>query len=100
MSSAIETMLSPNEVGLPHTAPRRGQHRRRFRVPFVQQLGADDCGAACLAMILGAHGVGGVAAECRRLCDAGRDGTRVRTLVTVADRFGLAARAVAISPSG
>jgi ABC-type bacteriocin/lantibiotic exporter with double-glycine peptidase domain len=95
MSRSIEATLASDQVGLPHASPSRA-HRRRLRVPFVQQLGADDCGAACLAMVLGAHGIGGAAAECRRLCDAGRDGTRVRTLVAVADRFGLAGRAVSV----
>ena len=95
--SADAVLATDGVVGSRTTsaAPRRA----RRRVPFVQQLGADDCGAACLAMILGAHGVGGVAAECRRLCDAGRDGTRVRTIIGVADRFGLAGRAVSIAPS-
>ena len=66
------------------------------RTPFVQQLGADDCGAACLAMILGAHGVHHAAAECRARCGAGRDGTRLRTLAAIASNFGLAAETVAI----
>jgi ABC-type bacteriocin/lantibiotic exporter with double-glycine peptidase domain len=61
-----------------------------LRVPIVQQLGADDCGPACLAMVLAAHGVHDTAAECRELCNAGRDGTRFRTLVAAADGFGLA----------
>ena len=64
--------------------------KKAVRVPIVQQLGADDCGPACLAMVLAAHGVHDTAAECRELCAAGRDGTRVRTLIAAADRFGLA----------
>ena len=67
------------------------------RTPFVQQLGADDCGASCLAMILGAHGVHNAAAECRAKCGAGRDGTRLRTLATIAGDFGLAAQTTAVS---
>ena len=47
-------------------------------------------------MVLAAHGVHGAASECRALCDAGRDGTRVRTLLSVAERFGLAGRAWAV----
>ena len=61
---------------------------RRLRVPVIQQDGADDCGPTCLAMVLAAHGVHDAAAECRELCDAGRDGTRFRTLIAAADRFG------------
>ncbi len=66
---------------------------KTLRVPLVQQVGADDCGPACLAMVLAAHGVHDAASECRELCNAGRDGTRLRTLIAVADRFGLTARA-------
>ena len=66
------------------------------RVPFIQQLGADDCGAACLAMVLAAHGVHGVASQCRALCGAGRDGVKLRALVAVAERFGLRAQPVAV----
>jgi ABC-type bacteriocin/lantibiotic exporter with double-glycine peptidase domain len=51
-------------------------------------------------MVLAAHGVHGAAAECRALCDAGRGGTRLRTLVAVADHFGLTARTRALTPGG
>ena len=98
MSGFVDAVLSPGDLASPRGERSRGRVARR-RVPFVQQLGADDCGAACVAMVLGAHGVGGVAAECRRMCDAGRDGTRVRTMIEVADRFGLSGRAVSIAPS-
>jgi ABC-type bacteriocin/lantibiotic exporter with double-glycine peptidase domain len=69
-------------------------------VPIIQQLGSDDCGPSCLAMVLAAHGVHGAAAECRTLCDAGRGGTPLRTLVAVADHFGLTARTRALTPGG
>jgi ABC-type bacteriocin/lantibiotic exporter with double-glycine peptidase domain len=48
-------------------------------------------------MVLAAHGVHDVAAECRALCGAGRDGVRLRALCGVAERFGLIAQAVAVS---
>ena len=35
---------------------RLGVVRRGRRVPFVQQLTASDCGAACLSMVLAYHG--------------------------------------------
>ena len=73
--------------------------RTRRRVPFILQLGADDCGAACLAMVLAAHGVHDVASECRALCGGGRDGVRLRALSTVAERFGLIAQPVAVAPA-
>ena len=67
--------------------------KKTLRVPWYPQIGADDCGPTCLAMVLAAHGVHDAASECRELCNAGRDGTRIRTLVAAADRFGIAARA-------
>lgn len=70
------------------------------RVPFIQQLAAEDCGATCLAMVLAAHGVHDAAAECRRLCGAGRDGTLVRTLAAVARQLGLVARPLSVRPEG
>ena len=72
--------------------------KQRLRVPWYPQIGADDCGPTCLAMVLAAHGVHDTASECRELCNAGRDGTRLRTLVAVADRFGVAARAHRVRP--
>ena len=69
---------------------------RYRRVPFVQQLGADDCGASCLAMILAAHGVHDTAAGCRVRCGAGRDGARLRTLAFVARSFGLELESIAL----
>jgi len=79
---------------------RRDSAHRAPRVPFIQQLGADDCGASCLAMVLAAHGVHDVAAECRAQCGGGRDGTTLRTLVTIAGQFGLQARAASIPAHG
>ena len=51
-------------------------------------------------MVLATHGVHGVAAECRRLCGGagGRDGTNARTLASVAQRLGLAARVISVAP--
>ena len=72
--------------------------KKTLRVPWYPQLGADDCGPACLAMVLAAYGVHDASSECRELCDAGRDGTRLRTLIAAADRFGIAARAHRVRP--
>ena len=72
--------------------------KKTLRVPWYPQLAADDCGPTCLAMVLAAHGVHDAATECRALCNAGRDGTRIRTLVAAADRFGMAAHAHRVRP--
>jgi len=73
--------------------------KRRLHVPVVQQVGADDCGPTCLAMVLAAHGVHDAAAECRAFCDAGRDGTRFRTLIAAADRFSFTGEVRRMHPS-
>ena len=78
---------------------RRSLRPAQRRVPFIQQLGADDCGATCLAMVLAAHGVHDVAAECRTLCGAGRDGVRLTTLAAVARRYGLEPRMARVAAS-
>ena len=72
--------------------------RKTLRVPWYPQVEADDCGPTCLAMVLAAHGVHDAASECRELCNTGRDGTRLRTLIAAADRFGIAARAHRVRP--
>ena len=99
MSAPAASMMAPvlrGIVGLTRSRSRRPTWRR---VPVVQQLRTDDCGASCLAMVLAAHGVHGKATECRDRCDAGRDGTRVRTLISVAAGFGLTGRARTVEPS-
>jgi ABC-type bacteriocin/lantibiotic exporter with double-glycine peptidase domain len=78
-------------------APMHRFTRRRVR--FIQQLGAEDCGATCVAMVLDAHGVHDVAPECRELCGAGRDGARLRTLASVAERYGLESQILRVAPS-
>ena len=78
---------------------RHATRPARRRVPFMQQLGADDCGATCVAMVLAAHGVHDVAAECRALCGAGRDGARLTTLAAVARRYGLEPRMARVAAS-
>jgi ABC-type bacteriocin/lantibiotic exporter with double-glycine peptidase domain len=94
MTAALDSLVAM-KPGSVHASGLWGRLERvaRRRVPVIQQLRADDCGPSCLAMVLAAYGVHDTAGECRALCDAGRDGTRVRTLVTVAERFGLVARA-------
>lgn len=63
----------------------------------ILQVGTADCAAACLAMILSAHGKLRSFEECRVACAATRDGVDAQHLVRAADRFGLHARAFAAS---
>lgn len=66
-------------------------------VPVVVQDGLSDCGAACLAMILGYHGHRATAAEIADEMGAGRDGLTALALVQAARRHGLEARGVGVA---
>ncbi|MDX2193460.1 MAG: peptidase domain-containing ABC transporter [Gemmatimonadales bacterium] len=71
----------------------RRRHRIR-RVPFVRQIDAMDCGAACLAMVCRHFGREVSLARIRELAHTSVDGTSLRALVRAAEALGLAARAV------
>ncbi|MGW4523985.1 peptidase domain-containing ABC transporter [Amycolatopsis sp. NPDC004378] len=62
---------------------------RRRRLPVLLQLSATECGAACLAMMLGYHGRATQVSECREFFGAARDGITARALVQAARSFGL-----------
>jgi len=67
---------------------------RGRRVPFVQQGEAADCGAACLAMVLGCWGRATRLDEVRSVIDGGRDGLDGLGLLRGAEHFGLRGRGV------
>jgi ATP-binding cassette subfamily B protein len=67
---------------------------RRRRVPVVRQLEEADCGAACLAMVLGLFGRRVPLDELRDTTGSGRDGTSALSLVQAARAYGLRARGV------
>src|SRR6185503_9350485 len=64
------------------------------RVPFVPQMEIADCGAACLAMVLGYHGHGVSLADVREATGTGRGGVDALRLVDAASHYGLIARGV------
>src|SRR5688500_4655197 len=68
-------------------------HIRRQRVPVLLQLNATECGAACLAMVLGFHGRLTRVAEVRELTGVGRDGLSAATVVKAATQYGLRMKA-------
>jgi ATP-binding cassette, subfamily B, bacterial len=74
--------------------------RRRQRVPVLRQMDAVDCGAACLAMILGYHGHATSVRESRTRCGIGRDGVTADTLMRVAHDYGLETRALSVPQGG
>jgi ABC-type bacteriocin/lantibiotic exporter with double-glycine peptidase domain len=72
---------------------------RRRKVPVLLQLSMVECGAACLAMILGYHGRKTSVAECRERCVPGRDGVNAQIIARAARGFGLRVRAYATRSS-
>lgn len=65
----------------------------RRRVPVVLQMGARECGAACLAMILRHHGREVTLEECRERLSVGRDGSSAPAILAAARGYGMKARA-------
>ncbi|MBX6383470.1 MAG: peptidase domain-containing ABC transporter [Microbispora sp.] len=70
----------------------------RRRVPLRMQLARSDCGAACLAMVLGALGRRTHPAEVREHLSEGVDGVSMREMIQAGARFGLRLRACGAPP--
>lgn len=70
----------------------------RRRVPEILQMSAVECGAACLAMILGYYGRKTSASEIREKYGVSRDGLSAWSIVQAARSYGLKVRAIS-SPS-
>jgi ABC-type bacteriocin/lantibiotic exporter with double-glycine peptidase domain len=66
------------------------------RVPYVQQVTPTECGAACLAMVLGYYGKTVSVQEVRDMSGVGRDGTNARAILAAARTYGLRARGVSL----
>ena len=52
------------------------------RIPFIRQMEDADCGAACLAMVLGYFGKRVDLRELRDMTGPGRDGVTALSVVT------------------
>ena len=70
----------------------------RRRVPVLLQLSCNECGAACLAMILNYYGRKTQVSECREVCGVGRDGVTAQTIAKAARSYGLRAKAFSVEP--
>src|SRR4051794_20188081 len=64
------------------------------QIPFIQQLSATECGAACLAMALAYYGKHVPLSEIRDLIGVNRDGVNALTILQAARWYGLRGRGV------
>ncbi|HMA37505.1 MAG TPA: peptidase domain-containing ABC transporter [Chloroflexia bacterium] len=89
MSQVIER--HPTRARWIDRLPRPGR-----RVPVLRQMNEMECGAACLAMVLGYHGRPTRVADCRGHFDSGRDGVTAMALTLAARNYGLRVKAYAL----
>jgi ABC-type bacteriocin/lantibiotic exporter with double-glycine peptidase domain len=80
-------------------ALRNLQARAKGRVPLVRQLSETECGAACIAMVLGFHGRSVRLEEVRQSMGVARDGVSALDILRTARTFGLRGRGVSIDES-
>ena len=73
-------------------AGRPVRARRYMRTPIVPQMEEQDCGAACLAVVLSAFGRRTTLHEASRACGVSRDGVSAAAVARAAGRYGLIAR--------
>src|SRR5260221_966117 len=70
----------------------------RPAVPEIRQSEATECGLACLAMVLGYHGHDTDLGTLRRRHPTSLNGTTMRSLMGMAARMQLSARALRLEP--
>lgn len=85
----------PLAARFPALGGLRGRVRGR-RLPFVQSLTTADCGAACLAMVLGYHGKAVRLDDVRSATGTNRDGVDALSIVNAGRAFGLRGRGVRV----
>ena len=68
------------------------------RVPVILQMTPNECGAACLAMVLTYYGHETTVSECRDSLQSGRDGVTAREIAQAARDLGLRVKAYSVEP--
>lgn len=68
------------------------------KVPFIMQLEALECGAACLAMVLAYYSKWVPLEQVRRDCGVSRDGSNGKSILIAARSYGLTARGYRYEP--
>jgi ABC-type bacteriocin/lantibiotic exporter with double-glycine peptidase domain len=91
MSSTLHSLLNRFPELL-----RLGLPESRRRIPYVQQLDASDCGAACLTMVLAYHGKAVRLDDVRKVLGVSRDGVTALALLEAARWYGLRGRGVSL----
>jgi ATP-binding cassette, subfamily B, bacterial len=71
--------------------------RGRRSVPFVPQMEAAECGAACLAMVLANHEHHAPLSEVRDACQVSRDGSNAWTIIEAGRHYGLTCAAAQVA---
>ena len=90
MATSTSKSTAPDLKRFPALA-KLGQPRRR-RIPLVQQLEAAECGAACLAMVLGYHGCNVRVETVREVAGVGLGGVDALSILRAAEHFGMRGR--------
>ncbi len=91
MSAPDPDLVAPDMAD----ALRRLGGRKGGRVPYIQQLEAADCGAACLAMISAYHG-NAVSLDRARAVTGVNQGTDAQSIIRGAEQLGLRGRGVRV----
>jgi ATP-binding cassette subfamily B protein len=80
---------------------RLGAFRERMRsreIPVITQVTAAECGAACLAMVLGMYGKRCSLEQVRQQVGCNRDGASAHAILEAARRHGLRGRGIKLEP--